>query len=128
MMTKNTLGPKRDVGQKYEQLAQGYLIQKGLKPITQNFNCKTGEIDLIMLDSQAVVFVEVRYRKSTFFMSAAETINFFKQQKLSRTAEFFLTYHARRFGLASYRDSRFDVITIEGFDSDLKISWIKNAF
>ena len=71
-----TLGPKRDVGQQYERKAFDYLITKGLKPVTQNFNCKTGEIDLIMLDAKMIVFVEVRYRKSSKFMSAAETISF----------------------------------------------------
>ncbi len=128
MTIKHTLGPKRDLGQQFEQMALKHLIQKGLKPITQNFNCKTGEIDLIMLDAQVVVFVEVRYRKNCSFMSAAETINFFKQQKLIRTAEFFLAYHVKRFGLANFRDSRFDVITVEGNPPELKISWIKNAF
>ena len=123
-----TLGPKRDVGQQYERKAFDYLITKGLKPVTQNFNCKTGEIDLIMLDAKMIVFVEVRYRKSSKFMSAAETISFFKQQKLIRTAEFFLAYQLRRFGLANYKESRFDVITLEGMADNLKITWIKNAF
>ncbi len=126
--TKLSLGPKRALGQQYEEMALAYLIHKGLKRITQNFNCKMGEIDLIMLDSQTLVFVEVRYRKNTRFMSAAETIHFFKQQKLSRTAEFFLSYHLQKFGLSNYLFSRFDVVTIEGLAPDLKITWIKNAF
>lgn len=128
MTIKVTLGPKRDVGQKFEQMALNYLNQKGLKPITQNFNCKTGEIDLIMLDNQAIVFVEVRYRKNTKFMSAADTITYVKQKKLIRTAEFFLAYHIKRFRLDNFRDTRFDVVTIEGTLPELKISWLKNAF
>ncbi len=125
---KSSLGPKRDVGQQFETMALNFLIGKGLRLVTKNFNCKTGEIDLIMLDDKTVVFVEVRYRKNTNFMSAIETINFFKQQKLIRTAEFFLAYHLRRYNLTNFIYSRFDVVTIEGISPDLKISWIKNAF
>lgn len=128
MTTKLSLGLKRDVGQKFEEMALNFLTEKGLRFVTKNFNCKTGEIDLIMLDNQAVIFVEVRYRKNINFMSAAETINFFKQQKLIRTAEFFLAYHLRKYNLTNFRDSRFDVVTIEGISPNLKISWIKNAF
>lgn len=125
---KRSLGPKRDVGQQFEEMALNFLTEKGLRLVTKNFNCKTGEIDLIMLDKQAIVFVEVRYRKNTNFMSAVETINFSKQKKLIRTAEFFLTYHLRKHNLTNFIYSRFDVVTIEGISSDLKISWIKNAF
>jgi putative endonuclease len=123
-----TLGPKRDVGQHFEEKALAYLINKGLKLVTQNFSCKTGEIDLIMLDKHIIVFVEVRYRKNTSFMSAAETIHYFKQQKLSRTAGFFLNYQLSKYKLVNYTESRFDVVTLEGCAPELKITWIKNAF
>lgn len=128
MNTKVSLGPKRDIGQQFEEMAFTFLTEKGLRLVTKNFNCKTGEIDLIMLDKQVMVFVEVRYRKNIKFMSAIETINFPKQQKLIRTAEFFLAYQLRKYNLTNFLYSRFDVVTIEGMSPDLKISWIKNAF
>jgi putative endonuclease len=124
----STLGPKRDLGLQFEEKACAYLMNKGLKLVTQNFSCKTGEIDLIMLDKHIIVFVEVRYRKNIRFMSAAETIHFFKQQKISRTAEFFLAYQLERYKLSNYFCTRFDVVTLEGCSTDLKITWIKNAF
>ncbi|BAS67114.1 YraN family protein [Bathymodiolus septemdierum thioautotrophic gill symbiont] len=117
---------KRQTGNKAENLALQYLEKNGLKFIEQNYLTKMGEIDLIMLDKseQNLVFVEVRYRKNTYFGSAIDTINASKQTKLIRTAKHFLQCHSQ------YDDfiCRFDVI---GLESDLKypnINWIKDAF
>lgn len=122
------LGPKRSLGQKFEQVALDYLIQQGLVCVTQNFSCKMGEIDLILLEGYTIVFVEVRYRKNPDFMPIVESIDYFKQKKLSRTAEFFLNYSLKKYKLTNYKETRFDVVTIEGSLPDLKITWIKNAF
>jgi Holliday junction resolvase-like predicted endonuclease len=40
------------------------LQQQGLRLLAQNWLCKRGELDLVMLDGDTVVFVEVRYRKT----------------------------------------------------------------
>lgn len=117
---------KRQTGNQAENLALQYLEKNGLKFIEQNYLTKMGEIDLIMLDKseQSLVFVEVRYRKSTYFGSAIDTVNSSKQKKLIRAAKYFLLKHSQ------YNDfiCRFDII---GLESDLKcpkINWIKNAF
>ena len=49
-----------NLGQQYEQLALQYLQRQGLRLIQQNFQCKAGEIDLVMQDGTCLVFVEVR--------------------------------------------------------------------
>ena len=117
---------KRQIGNQAENLALQYLEKNGLKLIEQNYLTKIGEIDLIMLDNagQNLVFIEVRYRKSTYFGSAIDTINSNKQTKIIRTAKYFLHCHSQ------YDDfiCRFDVV---GVESDLKypkIHWIKDAF
>ena len=35
---------------------------RGLQPVTRNYRCRGGEIDLIMRQGETLVFVEVRYR------------------------------------------------------------------
>jgi len=111
------------IGQKAEQLARQYLEQRNLKFIEANFNCKLGEIDLIMHDQQVLCFIEVRYRRNSQFGSAAESIDLRKQQKLTRTAQTYLNMHNK-----NESPCRFDVISIQGLLQEADINWIKNAF
>ena len=117
---------KRQVGNQAEVIALKHLCKHGLELIEQNYLTKMGEIDIIMLDKseQTLVFVEVRYRQNTQFGSATDSINYNKQTKLIRTAQYYLQQHSE------YQEfiCRFDVV---GIESDLKypkINWIKNAF
>ena len=119
----------REQGEYTENLACQYLEQKGFKLIEKNFNCKVGEIDLIMRDDDSLVFVEVRYRKSNHFGSAAESITANKQSKLIKTASLYLQRHDK---LNKY-PARFDVVSITGpikseNIENIDFNWIKNAF
>lgn len=100
------LPSKRAIGTRGEELARQYLEQQGMTFITANWLCKTGEIDLIMQDSDTRVFVEVRLRAPTSFGLGFETVAWQKQRKLIRTAKFYQQTH-RYWG-----DIRFDVISI----------------
>ena len=119
----------REQGQYTESLACEYLEAKGLKLIEKNYNCRLGEIDLIMQDNDSLVFVEVRYRRSNNFGSGAESITNSKQSKLIKTASLYLQQHAK---LNKY-PARFDVVSISGFIeteniNNIDFNWIKNAF
>jgi len=117
---------KRQTGNQAENLALAHLQENDLQLIEQNYLTKCGEIDIIMLDKseQTLVFVEVRYRQNNQFGSATDTVDQHKQNKLIRTAQYYLQQHS------GYQEfiCRFDVV---GVESDLKyptINWIKNAF
>ena len=111
-------------GKEAEELACGFLQQQGLTPVTSNYQTKLGEIDLIMQDSDAVVFVEVRYRRNTDFGSGGETVSYRKQRRLRNTANLYLqNHHPRRLP-----PCRFDVISISLHDNKPAIDWVKNAF
>lgn len=115
------------VGQQAEQAALNFLKQQGLTFVARNYHCRQGEIDLVMLDQKSLVFIEVRYRKSTKFGSSAESVNTSKQQKLIRCAEHYLLHKSKGGAPAC----RFDVIAIypSGTSkSSLQFDWIKNAF
>lgn len=119
----------REQGEYTENLACQFLKNKGFKLIEKNFNCRVGEIDLIMKDADNLVFVEVRYRRNNNFGSGAESITASKQLKLVKTAELYLQQNTK---LNKY-PSRFDVVSITGFietDNINKINfdWIENAF
>ena len=119
----------REQGDYTEGLACQYLENKGFKLIERNFNCRLGEIDLIMQDNDVLVFVEVRYRRNNDFGSAADSITNNKQSKLIKAASVYLQQHTN---LNKY-PARFDVVSITGSieTSNLKninFDWIENAF
>lgn len=109
-----------------EQLAQDYLQQRGLKLLAKNFRTLRGEIDLIMRDNTQLVFVEVRFRQSSAFGSAEESIT---QQKCQRLTAAALAYMQSQ-KLTDKLSARFDAVAISPLQSDsaacFSINWIKN--
>jgi len=110
-------------GDHAEDLALDYLECKKFKLEQRNFNCRYGEIDLIMWDQEYLVFIEVRYRASLNYGGALESIDQFKQGKLRRAAEFYLT-STKRNDCAC----RFDILCISGNLTKPDYEWISNAF
>ena len=111
---------QNNAGLEAEKLAATFLMQHGLKLVTQNYHCRFGEIDLIMHDAKTLVFVEVRLRTNSQFGSAGASITLQKQRKLISTAQHYLQ---------QYGDSpcRFDAILMDKTDLQ-HIEWIRNAF
>lgn len=116
----------RAIGEQLENIANMYLNARGLVLVTRNFQCKLGEIDLIMYDDETLVFVEVRYRKSNRFGTAVETVDRRKQRKLVRTALLYLKIHR----LSQNTPCRFDILGIspQTYANTLCFDWRQNAF
>lgn len=111
-------------GHAYEQIAEQYLIQKGLLLKTRNYYTRRGEIDLIMQDNNTLVFIEVRYRKNNIYGSAEETVTKHKQTKIIFSAKHYIA----KFKIWN-TNARFDVITIKPKSlNQYDINWLKNAF
>ncbi len=106
-------------GESAEQQAHSFLIKQGLRPVSRNFRCKQGELDLIMTDKQTLVIVEVRFRKTDRYGSAAESVTPAKQSRIIAATQFYLSTQKTDWPI------RFDVIAMSGNGS---INWIKNAF
>ena len=68
---------RQQTGKEAERLAQRHLEQHGLRLLAHNWLCKRGELDLVMLDGDTVVFVEVRYRLHAGFGGALDSIDEF---------------------------------------------------
>jgi len=107
-------------GVQAEDLACAHLERAGLKLRARNYRCPQGEIDLVMDDRDALVFVEVRYRRSNAFGTPAETVDRHKQARLQAAAGHYLLAHA------ADRACRFDVVAISGRDA--RIEWLRDAF
>ncbi|MDF1677727.1 MAG: YraN family protein [Legionellaceae bacterium] len=110
-------------GKEAEMYARRYLIKQGLKWLTSNYRCRLGEIDLIMQSVTGVlVFVEVRLRTSSTFGGALQSVTRAKQQKLLKTASYYLMAHPTLGCLGV----RFDVLALDG--NPPSITWIQQAF
>ena len=117
--------PKPSAGALAEARAETFLLQQGLVKRAKNYRCKLGEIDLIMQQGTAhdttLVFVEVRLRSHTGFANAAESVTYRKQQKIIKTAQYYLQQHQ----LTDKANCRFDVIAFSDNDNP---EWSKDAF
>jgi len=125
LFNKSTKLSTKETGDCWELYAEHFLKKNGLVLITKNFHCRQGEIDLVMQDGKCIVFVEVKYRKNNHFGGAISAVTTRKQQKIIKTASFFL--HQQR--LNEYNTAyRFDIVAIEGDISNPKTDWLQNAF
>ena len=120
------LPPSRQAaGSAAEQQALDHLLAQGLSLLARNWRCKRGELDLVMLDGDTVVFVEVRYRKNTQWGGALDSIDERKRQKLIFAAQYFLQRESRW----ANSPCRFDVVAIESTPSGkADLNWLKDAF
>lgn len=113
---------KRVLGQRGERKAESFLKRQGLSCLKRNYTCRMGEIDLIMQQDDALVFVEVRLRSRRGYGDGADSIDAAKRRKLVLAARHYLMKHPQR----GEMPCRFDVISLDG-DTD-SITWIPNAF
>jgi len=122
---RRLLANRELLGRWGERRCEKFLKSRGLKKLARNFSCKTGEIDLVMADTDgSIVFVEVRTRADESFGSAESSITSAKKAKLSRAAQYFLATHN-----IENRPFRFDVVTIVlGRAGPAQIRHYKNAF
>jgi len=116
--------PKR-LGRWGEKRCEKFLKAKGLKTLTRNFSCKTGEIDLVMVAPDGtIVFIEVRTRSDETFGPPESSITPAKKNRLFRTSRYFLATNN-----IENRPFRFDVVAIVlGRTGRPKLKHYKNAF
>jgi len=101
---------RRKIGAIHEEKAAEYLRSLGYRILERNFRFKLGEIDLIAEEAGALVFLEVKYRKSSQYGIPAEAVTPAKQRKICQVADF---YRMSRHVLES-QSCRFDVVSVLG--------------
>ncbi len=99
--------PRSRLGDRGELEAERYLLKLGYQIVARQYADRMGEIDLIAVDGQTVVFVEVKTRRSDAWEDPSEAVDLQKQTRMTRTAMAFLKQH----GLLE-RAARFDVISV----------------
>jgi putative endonuclease len=115
---------RKEAGTAGEDAALQHLRSYGLELVMRNYRCRSGEIDLIMLDGRTLALIEVRYRSDAAFGGAAASVTWHKQQRIINAARHLMTSRSE---LRRY-PARFDVVAVSPGMDALRIEWIRNAF
>lgn len=73
-----------------EKQAVRFLVEKGYEIITTNYRCSYGEVDIVSMDGEELVFVEVRTRRPGNFGTPEESVSKHKLRRLMATCQVYL--------------------------------------
>ncbi len=111
---------KRATGARYEETAVDFLRQMGYEILERNYRDRLGEIDIVAEEGGYLVFVEVKFRKTQRAGHALAAVDYRKQCRICRTADYYRYLHK----LGDNVSVRYDVVGIQGEE----IQWVQNAF
>ncbi|MCL5010547.1 MAG: YraN family protein [Patescibacteria group bacterium] len=80
-------------GSSGEELAVKFLKSQGYKILDRNFSKRYGEIDIIALDADTLVFIEVKTRRPSQFGNPFEGITHRKMESVIKTAHYYTISH-----------------------------------
>lgn len=81
---------RHEIGKIGEDLVTKYLEQNGYKIIERNFECRQGEIDIIALDNNEIVFIEVKTRTNENYGKPKEAVDEIKKKHIYKSAEIYV--------------------------------------
>jgi putative endonuclease len=110
------------LGARGEDKAVRFLRKKGYRILERNYRSPAGEVDIIALDGETVVFVEVKTRADGLFGQPCEAVHRRKQEKLRKTALYYLSARRRE------APARFDIIGIQVAPGGQRVEHIVDAF
>jgi putative endonuclease len=107
-MSLDRRGARQRLGQRGEALAARRLEAEGYRLLERNYRCPAGEVDLVAMDGECLVFVEVRTRRGDLWGTPEESVTRAKQLRLVQVAEHYLAEHE-----ACDADWRIDVVAVD---------------
>ena len=114
---------RRKQGDQGEDLAVGFLTEKGYKILARNYRFERGEIDIVAQEAEELVFVEVKARTSGSFGFPEEAVTPQKEEQIINVAEGYLLEHE-----LDEVPCRFDIVAIEFINGKPEIRHIRDAF
>jgi putative endonuclease len=112
-----------ELGKLGEELALKRIKRLGYKKVIRNYTCPLGEVDLIAMDGDTLVFLEIKTRKGRSVGFAKEAVNERKRRQVSKVA---LAYMKAK--NCCDAKARFDVVAVSLGKGMPEIELIKNAF
>jgi putative endonuclease len=117
-------GVRQALGAWGERTAEAYLRAGGIAVIDRNWRRRAGEIDLVAIDGETVVFCEVKTRRGLAFGTGIEGVTARKSQRLRRLAAAWLAENG-----GHGRQVRFDVVSVTPVRrAEPRIVHVKGAF
>jgi putative endonuclease len=104
-LPKNNAG----LGRAGEDRAAAALEEAGLRIIARNFRSRYGEVDIIALEGEILVFTEVKAWSHYGIEDLQYSIDYKKQRRIIETAKYFIASH-REYNEMTIR---FDVIFVD---------------
>lgn len=95
------------MGWRGERAAARHLKRRGFRVLARNFRCGGGEIDIIALDRDTVVFIEVKTRTCDDPEEPADVSRRIQWAHMQRAARYYLRQHR-----AEDRPCRFDIVVV----------------
>ncbi len=112
----------RKIGSEGEDAVLRYLLERGMLLMERNWRHNHLEVDLIMLASDGVHFVEVKTRTAPVLIEPQMSVNRLKRHFLLKAASAYVSGH----GID--RDSHFDIASVVLFPHGPEITFIRDAF
>ncbi|MCS7262972.1 MAG: YraN family protein [Aquificaceae bacterium] len=94
-------------GAKFEELAVKHLESLGYRIVRKNYHCGFGEIDIVALDGDSLVFVEVKGGKGAELGDPVERVTPVKLRRMTQCLEKFLQEHPAE-------DYRVELVVVRG--------------
>ncbi len=98
---------RRWFGSRSERAAARYLKRQRYRIVARNYACPLGELDLVALDGNCLVFVEVRSTGAENPETPAASVDLNKQRRLTQLALHFMQCHH-----LLHQSARFDVLAL----------------
>ncbi len=114
---------RKTIGNRGEAVAARYLERLGYQVRERNFRCPLGEIDLVAVNGEFIVFVEVKTRSAGAPLPPAESVTARKRAKVRQLGEYYCARH-----IELPLQPRFDVVSIVVGAGGDAVEHLVNAF
>lgn len=111
-----------DKGKQGEEYAARMLEEKGYVLLERNWRFKKGELDIIAMQNDIVVFAEVKTRSTEQYGYPEFAVTVKKQQLIAATAEAYL------YEKQMQNSIRFDIISVIINNSGIEMHHFEDAF
>ena len=113
------------IGKYGESIARDFLINNGYKILDMNYRNRYGEIDIISIKNDIIIFCEVKSRYTNSFGNPIEAVTYYKQKQIIKLSEMYLLYEKYN----NY-NVRYDVneVNFKKLNNNIKVNHIKESF
>ena len=107
---------RKITGKVGEKIARQYFLDMGARLVAQNWHCRYGELDLVVIKDGKLIFVEVKSKISNRFGYAVEALTRKQLKRITKSCFCFL----QEMTLVKFTGWRIDLIALE-LDSNHKL-------